>query len=318
VQEFGPAGQTASKPTVSVIVPTRNRPALLTRALASIAEQTFADFEVIVVNDGGTDVTAVIAKAHLQGRPLRCITHPSSLGAAAARNSGIRMSRGDYIAYLDDDDIYYPNHLEVLIHTARNTGARFFYSQSVHAKYSPHDGRRLWHRLHSDKQWDLECMLSRNRIPTLAVMHQRNCLDTTGYFDETLRTHEDWDLWIRMMQHFPAVYVAEATCEFQTRSGPDALTVGHRQNFLETMRAVHSRYLHLAEDRARVQQQQQAVAQRLEAELFGPLKLLTPTLRWLNNARRTLMSGLGDEIMPRLKALAMQIAGFMPQPRRRS
>lgn len=318
VQEFRPTGHKSIKPTVSVIVPTRNRPEQLERAMASIAAQTFPDYEVIVVNDGGSDVTEVMAKAHHQQQTLRLITHPSSLGAAAARNSGIRMSRGEYIAYLDDDDIYYPRHLEILIRTARNTGACFLYSQSVHAQYSSHDGRRLWHRLHSDQPCELEAMLSMNRIPTLAVMHRRDCLDKTGYFDETLKTHEDWDLWIRMLQHVPAAYIAEPTCEFQTRSGPDALTLRHRQNFLETMHTVHSRYLHLAENRKRVRRHQQTVAQRLEAELFGPLKMLTPTLRRLNNVRRTLMSALGDALMPRLKVLAILLLPFLPQLRRRS
>ncbi len=318
VQEIRPLGHGSDRPSISVIVPTKNRPAQLARALASIAEQTFHNYEVIVVNDGGVDVSDVIAKAHHRERPLRSITHPSSLGAAAARNSGIRMSRGEYIAYLDDDDIYYPRHLEALIHIAKNSGSRFLYSQSVHAQYSSRTGRRIWHRLYSNQHWNLDAMLSMNRIPTLAVMHRKDCLERTGYFDETLKTHEDWDLWIRMMHHFPAAYVAEPTCEFQTRSGPDALTVRHRQNFLDSMHKVHSRYLDLAKNREHVRQHQQAVAQRLESELFGALKILTPTLRRLNNTWRALISILGHTIMPRLKDLTIQLLGLIPQHRRGS
>src|ERR1035437_10187989 len=91
-------------PFVSVIVPTYNRPSLLDRALRSILGQTYRRFEILVVNDGGPDVTAVLDELQC-GQALRYFVHPSNQGIAAARNTGMREARGKYIAYLDDDDI---------------------------------------------------------------------------------------------------------------------------------------------------------------------------------------------------------------------
>ncbi|SBO44031.1 glycosyltransferase [Cyanobium sp. NIES-981] len=309
LQAFSPDEPAPGRPEVSVIVPTRNRPAQLARALESIAAQTFRNLEVIVVNDGGADVSEVIRTARPGQASVRCISHPRCLGAAAARNSGLRLSRGRHIAYLDDDDIFYPRHLETLLGAARTQQARFVVAQAVQARYGARDGRRLWHRLHPTSPLTLEALLVRNRIPTLAVLHHREALGTAGFFDESLPTHEDWDLWIRMVQNFGAVVMAEATCEFQTRSGPDALTARQRHNFLETMRVVHGRYGHLARDPEAVRRQQRAVERRLEAELFGVMRWVLPVLRPLQSTLRTAASFLSHALLPRLRALAARLRG---------
>lgn len=97
-------------PTVSVIVPTYNRPDRLRTALASLGAQTYQDFEIIVVNDAGCEVGSVIDACADRHR-IMTITHDRNRGLAAARNSGLRAAKGTYIAYLDDDDRYLPHHL---------------------------------------------------------------------------------------------------------------------------------------------------------------------------------------------------------------
>src|SRR3972149_8781618 len=101
-------------PMVSVIVPTYNRPDMLGDCLDSINGQTYSNLEVLVVNDGGQEVEKIISNSN-KGGNVRYIRHLTNRGLAAARNSGIRAAKGKYIAYLDDDDIYYPDHIETLV-----------------------------------------------------------------------------------------------------------------------------------------------------------------------------------------------------------
>ena len=99
-------------PKVTVLTPTFNRPDTLAAALRSVAAQELTDWELIVINDGGTDVTGVVAA--LGDDRVRLISAPENRGKAACLNDGLRQARGDYIAYLDDDDVWYPDHLERL------------------------------------------------------------------------------------------------------------------------------------------------------------------------------------------------------------
>ena len=98
-------------PRVSVIIPTYNRAHLIGRAIQSVLAQTYQDFEVIVVDDGSTDNTEEVV-LNFGSEKMRYIRHGTNRGVAAARNTGIRNARGEYIAFQDSDDEWYPNRLE--------------------------------------------------------------------------------------------------------------------------------------------------------------------------------------------------------------
>ncbi len=114
-----------------MIVRTHDRPALLEQALTSLANQTRADFEVIVVNDGETPVGELLCRleSHLH---LREVAGPRC-GMAAANNAGLAAAMGRWIAYLDDDDIWYPRHLERLMAAIEGNGAQVAYTDAVRA-----------------------------------------------------------------------------------------------------------------------------------------------------------------------------------------
>ena len=95
-------------PLVSVIIPTYNRADLVRQAVASVKAQTFRDFEIVVVDDGGTDGTCEVLSA---GRELRVLRHPDRRGVAAARNTGVAAARGEWLAFLDSDDLWLPDKL---------------------------------------------------------------------------------------------------------------------------------------------------------------------------------------------------------------
>lgn len=233
-------------PLVSVIVPTFNRLDSLPITLGSICNQTFKDFEIIVVNDAGKSVQAVINE-YSKKATIVCIEHFQNKGLAAARNTAIRSSRGKYIAYLDDDDIFYPDHLETLVPVLENSDCQVAYT----------DAHRSWKQMRGGKlveiskdmpyscDFDYDRILIRNFIPVLCVMHGKDCLDRVGLFDETLSRHEDWDLWIRLSFHYEFHHVKKTTCEFATRTDGTSMRSSNILPFWETTCRIYKKHAKL-------------------------------------------------------------------------
>jgi len=186
---------------VSVIVPTFARPALLHRALVSISEQTYPHYEAVVVNDGGVDIRGVIEQFGF----ARLVEHEENKGLPAARNTGIRNAYGEYITYLDDDDKFYPNHLEQLV-SGLAGGYRFAYTDA-HIQYRGGNPK-----LYMSQEFDREGLRRVNQFPVCCAMHERGLIDEVGWFDESLPSHEDWDLWIRMSEVTDFLHIREITC----------------------------------------------------------------------------------------------------------
>jgi len=187
---------------VSIIIPTHNRPDKLRRALESIARQTYQNLEAVVVNDGGQDIGYIVKNYAF----ARLVNHRRNQGLPAARNTGIKNSAGVFIAYLDDDDWYYPQHIEDCIECATGVPAGFVYTNADALKA---DGEI---DLYFDKDYSPEWMHKHNITPVCCVLHWRGLLDKTGLFDESLRNHEDYDLWLRMAQYVRPYHVKETTC----------------------------------------------------------------------------------------------------------
>ena len=230
-------------PTVSVIVPTYNRPHRLREALESILAQTFQDFEIIVVNDGDTDVSPVIdALAH--GGRITCVKHAHNKGLAASRNTGVRLSRGTYLAYLDDDDLFYPDHLAVLVQALQQGPFKAAYTDAFRAIEVCDDGQRRVTQRDIPYSYDFNPahLLVTNYFPVLCMMHERACLDDIGLFDETLYAHEDWDLWIRMATKYPFLHIRRTTAEFSWRTDGSSMTSGTKETYLRTTEIIYRKY----------------------------------------------------------------------------
>jgi hypothetical protein len=227
------------QPLVSVIVPTYNRPALLERALKSIVAQTYTNHFAIVVNDGGMDVNGIVG----QFENMRYLEHGTNWGSAASsRNTGLRMARGTWIAYLDDDDIWKPDHLSTLME-ATHKGARFVYSDAeILRKDIPHQVNKpeIWFSRDFTKQG----ILSKNVCATCCVLHERSLLSQAGFFDPGLRNHEDWDLWIRMSQICDLVHVKKVTAVVD-RSYADIKLTGETEALELGWKLVFDRYTRL-------------------------------------------------------------------------
>lgn len=253
MQMFVPRSQltnssTLEKSLVSVIIPTKDRPEMLPQAIQSVLNQTFTELEIIVVNDGGVDVQSVISCLNTRGN-IVYKKHDHALDRSAARNTGIRAARGKYIAYLDDDDIYYPNHIETLVKFLENSEYKIAYTDAVMAQQEKQNGEYVTinRSVPYSLDFDKEKILVSNCTPNLCLMHEKSCLDEVGLFDETLSTHEDWDLIIRLSRQFDIAHIKETTCEFTQRNDCTNTSTNNRVDFPRTREIIYNRYRQYAE-----------------------------------------------------------------------
>lgn len=230
-------------PLVSVIVPTYNRRSTLKDALQSIRGQTFTDYEIIVVNDGGVDVNDIVAEFNERNN-VSVIQHGKNRGLAAARNSGLGIARGKYIAYLDDDDRFASHHLETLVSFLENSDFRIAYSDAwrIHQREEQGVHVEYYRDMPFSQEFNPDLLLLGNYFPVLCMMHEKKCLDKTGGFDETLTTHEDWDLWIRLSRYYPFAHVKQVTAEFTWRTDGSSMTSKRLDDFLRTKQIIYQKY----------------------------------------------------------------------------
>lgn len=237
-------------PLVSVIISTFNRPEQLAEAVRSVLNQTFANFEIVVINDAGSDIGPTLAQ--LNSQKIVCLRHDTNKGVAAARNTGLHAARGKYIAYLDDDDVFYPEHLQTLVDYLSTRPRTVAYTNACCSQQDLINGQ--WkvkiHDVPYSHDWSNDRVLVENFVPTLCFMHERVCLEKAGYFDETLKRHEDWDLWIRMSRHYTFAHIPQVTCEFVRRNDASSMTSQNLAPFLDTMQRVYNKHAELVANRA--------------------------------------------------------------------
>lgn len=191
-------------PKVSVVIPTYNRAGFLAEAVESALEQTCPADEIIIVDDGSTDHTEQAVARH-RGR-LRYIRQKNS-GPAAARNHGIRIASGDFVAFLDSDDVWVKNRLEFQISAiAKYPDLDFLFG--LEAKFNIEQQfevngikqQDVWETLRSIRcivPEPFNLLLRENFIPTSSVLFRRKCIGTVGFIDESLQQAEDYDFWLR-------------------------------------------------------------------------------------------------------------------------
>lgn len=190
---------------VSVIIPTRDRCAALSRALGSVLAQTLPAAEVIVVDDGSRDSTLELVATRF---PEVRLIRQAPAGVSAARNRGIRAARSPWIAFLDSDDRWLPRKLERQLEALRKSSRhRICHAGEVWIRH----GRRVnppRHHTPVGGRIFREC-LRRCAIAPSSVVLERDLLDEAGGFDESLRACEDYDLWLRICSRHEVLLVPE-------------------------------------------------------------------------------------------------------------
>ena len=198
-----------NNPTVSVIIPTHNRAKMLKRAIQSVLDQTFSDFEIIIIDDASTDASDELV-ASFKDQRIRYIRHDSNKGGSAARNTGIRSATGKYIAFLDSDDTWLPEKLQLQIQHFENltTDVGVVYTgltvisqnNSVIGNSIPTASGNIQSTIYAEN-----CV-----GPLSTAMVRRDCLNKVGLFDEDLPACQDWDLFIRIAGVTQFSFIPEA------------------------------------------------------------------------------------------------------------
>ena len=182
------AAAMSDPPTVSVIVPTKDRARVLPTAIDSVLAQTYRHLELLIVDDGSTDDTAEVVAGYDAER-IRYLPQANA-GVSVARNRGLAAATGELIAYLDSDNAWVPEFLEVMV--------AFLDAEGLRAAYAGLELRTDDGIEYRGRPLHREALRERNYIDLNTVVHERALTDEIGGFDEALRRVVDWDLLIRM------------------------------------------------------------------------------------------------------------------------
>ncbi|MCK4321003.1 glycosyltransferase [candidate division WOR-3 bacterium] len=194
------------KPKVSVIIPTYNRANMIEETIQSVLNQTFQDFEIIIVDDASTDSTENIVKGFSDKR-IKYIQHKVNKGGSAARNTGIKASTGKFIAFLDSDDWWHPKKLEnqlTKMETSKLSPALVY----TGLKQVNNDGKLIKEIIPIFRGNIFQELLIENVVGTTSsVLLRKEIFNSVGLFDENLPSRQDLDLWLRIARKYTFDYV---------------------------------------------------------------------------------------------------------------
>lgn len=224
--------------TVAAVIPCYNADDHIADAIESILQQSRQPDDIIVVDDGSTDRTVEIARRY----PVRILNMPSNRGAGAARNAGWMAASTDLVAWLDADDSWEPNHLEVLVELLEQ-----FEEAAVAFSLVKYVGGRsgVWqpkHFIAADRPVEAfsQC-LRNNLVPQMSAVVRRSALLEVGGYDESMRRSQDYDLWLRLSRNHRFVRSSKVTASY--RSHPAQASVLYRGEQVAADHASRARLL---------------------------------------------------------------------------
>ena len=211
-------------PKISVVIPTYNRADLISETLDSVLAQTYRDFEVIVVDDGSTDDTIKLLSKY--GQDIRIIGQENQ-GAGSARNTGIREAKGEFIAFLDSDDLWLPKKLERQIaFLDRNRDLSWVYTDVE--VFDGESGRKLYILGQCSRLYEgdiLPYLFLKNFIPSSTLLVRRSIFNEIGAF-KTLPMAQDCDMWLRIAALYPVGLIAEPLARYRIHR--ERISSGHK------------------------------------------------------------------------------------------
>ena len=214
----------AQSPTVSVMIPYYNCKEYIVETIQSVLSQSHQNFEIIIVDDGSDPEHADYLKGFLADKPAIRYAVQNNQGVAAARNHAARLAGGKYFLFLDSDDLILPDYIEKCVTVLENNpDCKLVYPLAEY--FDAQEG--LWNLPDYD---GLESLLKGNRIPIIS-MHRAEDFVSLGGFDENLTTHEDWDLWIRLLSNGGTVIrIPEVLFRYRKRRDGSSLINRLEQN----------------------------------------------------------------------------------------
>jgi GT2 family glycosyltransferase len=283
------------KDGVSVIIRTKDRPGLLKNALTSLTNQTISNFEVVIVNDGGEDIFSQI-QFFESYFPLVYVFHNEPKGRASAINEGVIAARGEWIAFLDDDDILYPWHLETLLRAAETSGTKFVYSDFNRALFA-NANSFFPIRLIGAPPWEYSQkeLLVQNFIPIHTWIHRRECYQEVGPWDEKLDRLEDYEYLLRLSSLYEFKHVRKVTCEYRYYLDVASSITSGRKKYIDALRSIYHKF---PVDDSELIRERKSVQDRINIqvdtirELMGSLKGSPGNVAQVNREIIRLVAGL--------------------------
>jgi glycosyltransferase involved in cell wall biosynthesis len=284
--------------SVSVIVPAFNRASCIGEALESLQRQTHGNWNAIVVDDCSTDATVAVVQEYCrQDKRISLLAQGRNQGAQAARNAGIRAATSKWIAFLDSDDQYVPDSLEIRLRKACETGFRVIHSSCGFLNTSDHSAKVFEVRPSEGNIYKDVLQRPGPLFPSLLVA--KDALAHIDYLDESIISYQEWDTAIRLAKHYHFGFVAEPTFLYRL-SGEDSISrdlsrtaAGYEQVVRKHFRAilfqagphaVANHYSSLAYLYRLAGKNTKAVSSAINAVAWWPLKL-TKIMRGLRTAR---------------------------------
>ncbi|MBI9089854.1 MAG: HAD-IA family hydrolase [Desulfobacterium sp.] len=219
-QLLGPVKEeSGSNLLVSVIIRTKDRPETLAFALKSVENQDYRPLELVVINDGGADISPVLGSLSLADMGVRLVVNEQNLGRAKAGNAGIDKASGDYLIFLDDDDWFEPDHISALVGALRSHPESMAAYAGVKYCTSP-ETLEIQHVFNSG--FDPVYLMLENTIPIHALLFSRMLITKGCRLDESLEVFEDWDLWLQFAQYTGFHHVDQVSAGYRSGGGSEA------------------------------------------------------------------------------------------------
>tara|TARA_B110000967_G_C18881183_1_gene561149 strand:+ start:281 stop:1075 length:795 start_codon:yes stop_codon:yes gene_type:complete len=207
---------------VTVIIPVFNGEESIKLTLASVASQTTPPFEVIVIDDGSDDNTTDVVESFIEAHPDLNIMllSESHRGPSAARNSGIDAALGSWVAFLDSDDLWAPEKLEVIAeYQKREPDSNFLVHNEIHRSIGGHDSIVDYSEGYRTDRPLTNQLFRKNRFSTSAVVCKKTLLVESGGFDSSFPSGQDYELWLKISPKIKLLFVTEELGVYVFRSG---------------------------------------------------------------------------------------------------
>lgn len=232
----------AGAPLVSILIRTCNRPKLLRECLQSISQQTYRNIEVIIVEDG-KDYSAKV-RQEFSALNIKYQAARQKVGRCKVGNIALSMATGKYCNFLDDDDVFYPEHIEALVNALEQSEDKIAYADSFLAQY---DGQLENYRIVGispfvSGPFQKSNLLAGNLFPIQAVMFEKSVYDQLGGIDEKIDVLEDWDLWLKYSTRHHFCYVPYTTSIFKAPLETTTTAEQRRLHMEKFYQKIRSRY----------------------------------------------------------------------------
>ena len=230
-------------PSVSVIIPVYNQHAYVEQAINSVLNQSYSNYELIIIDDASTDKSLEIIRQYSDYPKISIHTNKTNQECVKTFNKGISLAKGQYFSILASDDTWEPTFLEkCLIELNKNPKAAFCYTRVNIMNSSGKKKPRIKDRIkHNDNYFGNEfenIVRWLNPIPHHATVVRKKMVEEIGVYDENLITTHDWDLWLRLSKKFPAVFINEYLANYRVHDSNITLkrsSSGIKEKFIITI-----------------------------------------------------------------------------------